>query len=104
MKRTYVHTLAVLAAAFLFSTTLSAQQATVTVKVEKDGVVVKDTTYQFDDAEQAEHAVKVIEVMSEHDEHVMKHEEHVMKHEEHVMVIKSGNEEDIEVHVGEDGD
>jgi len=106
MKKIYLYTVAVMVAAFLFSIALSAQQATVKVRVEKEGKVVKDTTYQFDDAEQAEHAVKVMEVMSEHEEHLMKHEfesgDH--PHGEHVMVIKSGNEEDIEVHVGEDGD
>jgi hypothetical protein len=90
MKKAYLHFTAILVTAFLFSTVLSAQQATVNIRVEKDGKLVKDTTSRFDDAEMAEHAVKVMEIMSENEEHIMKY--------------KSGDEKDMEVRVGEEGD
>ena len=46
-----------LAAAFIFSVSMFAQETTeVTVQIKKDGKMIKDTTYQFDDAAEAEHA------------------------------------------------
>ena len=59
-----------LAAAFLFSAGLFAQEKTeVTVQVKKDGKVVKDTTYQFEDAKEAKHALKMVEIMSGSEKH-----------------------------------
>jgi len=50
--------------ALFFSMGLLAQQTTVSVKIEKDGQVVKDTTYTFEDEIQAKHALKVMDIMS----------------------------------------
>lgn len=106
MIRICINTLALLVAAFLFSTVLSAQQATVTVKVEKDGKLVKDTTYRFDDAEMADHAVKVMEVMSGLEEQMMGYdvESGDHPHGKHVMVIKSDDGEETKILVDEDED
>lgn len=110
-----------------------AQETEVTVKVKKDGKVVKDTTYTYDNAEEAEHALKMMELVSgEQDEIHTKEvmvfidedgEKTVIKenggeevvwvtdeddvHKEHkkVMVIKSGDESTYEVITdGEEGD
>jgi hypothetical protein len=65
MKRLRKTSIALLAAAFLVTTTLFAQEATtVTVQVKREGKVVKDTTYRFDDPEEASHALKMMEVLS----------------------------------------
>jgi len=57
--------------AFIFTSGLSAQETTVSVKVKKDGKVVKDTTYSFEDEVQAENALKTMEIMCSGDEHMM---------------------------------
>lgn len=61
-------------ASLIFSTGLLAQdQIEMSVKVKKDGKIVKDTTYMFDDAEEAKHAMKMMEIVSgdePHKEHV----------------------------------
>jgi len=49
----------------IFSTGLFAQEQTeVTLKVKKDGKIVKDTTYSFDDDKKAEHFIMVADAMS----------------------------------------
>jgi archaellin len=54
-----------LLAAFVFSAGLIAQEKTeVSIQVKKDGKVVKDTTYEFDDAKEAKHVLKMVEIMS----------------------------------------
>ncbi len=46
--------------AFIFSTSLLAQEKTkVTVLVKKENKVILDTTYQCDDVAEAKHAVKM---------------------------------------------
>jgi len=58
-----------LAASVLFSAGVVAQDQTeVTIQVKKDGKVLQDTTYQFDDADQAKHAVMMMEALSGHEE------------------------------------
>jgi hypothetical protein len=53
------------AAALFISTGLLAQEhVEVSVKVKKDGKVVTDTTYKFEDASEAKHAMKMMEGMS----------------------------------------
>jgi len=53
----------------MFSAGLIAQEQTeVTIQVKKDGKVIQDTTYQFDDADEARHAVMMMEVLSGHGE------------------------------------
>ena len=67
----------------LFSAGLAAQETIVSVKVKKDGKVVKDTTYNFDDEIQAEHALMMMDMMGSEAEH--QHEDH---DGEHVKIIK----------------
>jgi len=63
-----------IAASLILSTGLLAQeQIEMSIKVTKDGEVVKDTTYLFDDADEAKHAMKMMEVVSgdePHKEHI----------------------------------
>jgi len=50
------------AASLILSTGLLAQEKTeVTVKIKKDGKVVTDTTYQFDDMDEAKHALEMMD-------------------------------------------
>lgn len=72
MKKIYTFLLPVFAMALIFSTQLTAQETLVSVKVEKEGKVVKDTTYSFEDADQAEHAMMMMDMMAGDDEHMMK--------------------------------
>lgn len=56
-------------ASIMFSAGLMAQEQTeVTIQIKKDGKVIQDTTYQFDDADEARHALMMMEVLSEHKE------------------------------------
>lgn len=41
--------------------------------VKKNGKVIKDTTYQFENAAEARHAVKMMEILSGNDEKMMKY-------------------------------
>jgi hypothetical protein len=63
-----------IAASLILSTGLLAQdQIEMSIKVKKDGKLVKDTTYLFDDADEAKHAMKMMEIVSgdkPHMEHV----------------------------------
>jgi len=72
MKKLYAILIPVLVLTFILSAGLTAQETTVSVKVEKEGKVVKDTTYSFEDAEQAEHALMMMDIMGGDDEHMMK--------------------------------
>ena len=96
-----------LVAAFIFSAGLMAQEKTeVTIQVKRDGKVVKDTTYQFDDADEADHVVKMIEVMSGMDADMEKiHYNYTMSHSggKHantmVFISKDGEKTEImEIH------
>ncbi len=93
MKKMYPFAMLALMAAFIFSATLSAQETKVTVKVEKDGKVVKDTTYSFDDAKQAKHAMKMMEVMSGDEEHMMEH--HGDHSNSYVIISEDGEKTEI---------
>jgi len=58
-----------IAASLILSTGLLAQeQIEMSIKVTKDGELVKDTSYLFDDADEAKHAMKMMEVLSGDDE------------------------------------
>ncbi len=63
-----------IAASLILSTGLLAQeQIEMSIKVPNNGKVVKDTSYQFDDAAEAKNAMKMMELMSGdelHKEHV----------------------------------
>jgi hypothetical protein len=65
--------LSIAASLFLSTGLLAQEQIEMSIKVTKDGKVVKDTTYQFDDAAEAKNAMKMMELMSGdelHKEHV----------------------------------
>jgi hypothetical protein len=49
---------------FLASVSIAQEQTEVTVHIEKDGKVVKDTTYKFESDDDAENAVRVFEALS----------------------------------------
>ena len=108
MKKISPYAILVLVATFLLSITLTAQETTVTVKVEKDGELVKDTTYKFDDPTQAKHAIKMMEVMSGDDEHMMEYHYDMeeghgdFSHGKHVMVMKSGDGETFDILINEE--
>ncbi len=73
-----------LTASIIFSAGLLAQeQIEVTIQVKKDGKIIKDTTYQFDDASEAKHAVKMMEVLSGDEPHM----EHSGSNHSKVMVF-----------------
>lgn len=56
-------------ASIMFSAGLMAQEQTeVTIQIKKDGKVIQDTTYQFDDADEARHALMMMEVLSGQEE------------------------------------
>ncbi|MEA3478611.1 MAG: hypothetical protein U9R60_10565, partial [Bacteroidota bacterium] len=68
MKKNILFWTLSVAASLILSTGLIAQEQTeVSIKVTKDGKVIKDTTYQFDDASEAKHAVMMMEVLSGED-------------------------------------
>lgn len=55
---------------FSLSASLQAQEETeITIKVKKDGKVVKDTTYSYTDHDKAGHGVKMMEIMSDEGDH-----------------------------------
>jgi len=58
-----------IAASLVLSAGLLAQEKVdVSIKVKKDGKVIQDTTYQFDDASEARNAIKLMEVLSGEDD------------------------------------
>jgi hypothetical protein len=71
MKKRIPLLLTSLSLTFVFGLSLLAQETTeITVKVKKDGQVVKDTTYQFEDAAEAKHAMKMMEILSGEEKHM----------------------------------
>lgn len=98
MKKLILHSILSLSAAFILSCGLVAQEKTeITIQVKKDGKVVQDTTYQFDDDAEAKHAVKMMEILSGD----QKHDGECIK-KKHVKVIVSGDEHGT-WHVDEEG-
>ncbi len=62
-----LHSILCLAAAFFLSISLFAQGKTeITIQVKKDGKVVQDTTYHFNDDAEAKHAVEMMKILEEH--------------------------------------
>lgn len=66
MKRRYTLPVLAMAALVINSIALLAQETTVTVQVKEDGKVVKDTTYTYDDVDEATHAVQMLGILSGH--------------------------------------
>ena len=65
MKKQLHLSIWVLALSMIFSFGVLAQEkAEVSVQVKKDGKIVMDTTYQFEDASEAKHALKMMELFS----------------------------------------
>jgi len=64
--KTYIpHKIFSLFAAFVLTAGLLAQEKTeVSIQLKKDGKLVQDTTYEFNDAKEAKHALKMVEIMS----------------------------------------
>lgn len=105
--------MSILSVALLITTCLVAQETTeVTIQVKKGGKVVKDTTYQFNDATQAKHAVKMMEMLSgvedPEGDHVKVIKKRVKEGEdaqgEHVIVMKSGDGDSFDILIDEDID
>ena len=70
MKRPSSKLVASLSLAFVLGLSLMAQEQTeITVQVKKDGKVLKDTTYQFEDEASAKQAMKMMEVLGGHHMH-----------------------------------
>jgi len=72
-KNIHYWVLSIAAALFLSTGLLAQDQIEMSIKVTKDGKLVKDTTYLFDDAEEAKHAMKMMEIVSgdePHKEHI----------------------------------
>ena len=61
--------LSIAASLFLSTGLLAQEQTEVTVKVKKDGKVVTDTTYLFDDMDEAKHALEMMDLVSGDDIH-----------------------------------
>jgi hypothetical protein len=105
MKRIVPPALLALASAFFLPATLHAQEQTeVTIQIKKDGKVVKDTTYQFEDDAEAKQAVKMFEMLSGEGPHEIEYN-YTMAHSggDHtkamVFVSKDGEKTEIkEIH------
>ena len=71
MKKNTAFWIMSIAASLILSTGLLAQdQIEMSIKVKKDGKLVKDTTYLFDDADEAKHAMKMMEIVSGEEPHM----------------------------------
>ena len=82
-----------LALAFVFSTSLIAQDKTeVSVQIKKEGKVIMDTTYQYNDDAEAKHAVKMMEIISGDCNHL----------KEMVFISEDGKTKEIKEFHGED--
>jgi hypothetical protein len=120
-----------IAAVLICSVSLSAQQTTVKVRVETEGKVVTDTTYEFDDPGQAKQAMELLELMSGDEDHMVKVRKEVVEHHgdqasknvivhvdgdslvwedeggmhfhgEHVVVMKTGDDDSYEFLISDD--
>ena len=69
-KKLHFWILSIAAMLFLSAGLMAQEQVEVSIKVKKDGKVVKDTTYQFEDASKAKHAMRMMEVLSGDDQHM----------------------------------
>ena len=97
MKKKISIFLTSLSLTIIFGMGLMAQEKTeVTVQIKKDGKVLKDTTYQFEDEAEAKHAIQVMEVLSGEEKHM----EH--SNGEHVVIVKSGDGETFDILIDED--
>lgn len=98
MKKIHFWILSIAASLFLSAGLLAQEQVEVSVKVKKDGKVVKDTTYLFEDASEAKHAMKMMDVMSGDDEHM----EHITYN--YTTAHTGGETGNVTVFISEDGE
>ena len=97
MTKIFTQSIAALTVASIFSLGLVAQETKVTIQVKEDGKVVKDTTYSFEDAEEAHHVLKMVEVMTGEGLHEA--------HEEYTYTMHSdGDHASKMVFISKDGD
>jgi len=106
MKNIGLKMLLLFPAIALMAVSLSAQETKVTVKVEKDGKTVKDTTYTFESAEDAHHAMQMMEIHTGDHEDMMKIHQEIMKEggketSSYVFVTSGGEEQKIKVVQGD---
>jgi len=88
-----------LAVLVLLSSGLLAQEKTeVSILVKKNGEVIKDTTYQFDNASDAENALKMMDIISE-DESITGEYQY-----NYSMSTTGGNQNKTMVFISEDGE
>ena len=87
-----------LALLFISSGLLAQEQVEVNVKVKKDGELVKDTTYLFDDVSEAKQAMKMMDVMSGEDAHM----EHITYN--YTSALPEGAHTRAMVFISEDGE
>lgn len=79
---------------FLSAGMFGQEKAEVSVKIIKDGKIVTDTTYSYENLEQAEHALKMMELMTSKGEHEM-HMKHMAMddaHKKHMKFISENGE------------
>ena len=69
-KRLPLLILSIAASVILSGRLLAQEQVEMSIKVTKNGKVVQDTTYKFDDADDAKHVVKMIEGLSGDEPHM----------------------------------
>ena len=74
---------------------MAQEKTEVTVKVKKNGKVVKDTTYQFEDEAEAKHALQMMEVLSGEEAH--------MEHHNYTMAQSGEGHSKTMVFISEDG-
>jgi hypothetical protein len=92
-KLNTISVMAIMAALFLSFSLSEQDQTTVTVKVEKNGEVVQDTTFQVEDEKQVQHALKMMEILGEDAGHVMKMHTHSGDKHKKVKVMVTDDEE-----------
>jgi hypothetical protein len=99
MKTNMPHMIMSLLLVFVFAAGLRAQDKTeVSIQVRKDGKVVKDTTYLFEDDKEAKNVLKMVDVMSGMDEDM----EDV--HYNYTMTRSGGEHGEAMIFITKDGD
>ena len=68
-KRLYLSLLTVVMAVILPAGLMAQEKTEVTIQVKKDGKVIQDTTYKFNDADDANQVIKMLGVMLGDEEH-----------------------------------
>ena len=97
MKSKIQFTITAVIMALFVANPLQAQEKTeVTVKITKEGKVVKDTTYQFDNEDQAEKMFNLMEILGKEGEHEFSYE--------YKMAYSGGDHKSAAVFITRDGE